>query len=316
MKFLNALQGKNTGRPPVWLMRQAGRYLPEYRALREKHSLKELFFTPEFIVEITKMPLKRFGVDAAILFSDITAIAEVFGLKLEFIEGPSVFPEIGPHNLEKLRFFPEKYAPILEGISELKKEIKVPLIGFSGAPFTVASYLIGDMEKTLSWMRKDPKTFQILIDQIIEKTIWILQAQEERGVDAIQIFDSWANVLSPKEFETYSLNPLRKIIASLKTPALFFRREPGAYLEQIPCGISLDWTVSLKEARARVKNRPLQGNLDPTRLFQPLDVIERETKELLELMRNDPGFILNLGHGILPKTPVEAVQCFVETVLA
>lgn len=313
MKLLNALQGKNQGRPPVWLMRQAGRYLPEYRALREKYSLKDLFFTKEHIVEVTKMPLKRFGVDAAILFSDITAVAEVMGLALEFQEGPRVFPQVTWETMQQLSFIPEKYDPILDAITELKQEIQVPLLGFCGAPFTVASYLIGGMDETLHWMRQDPISFEKLLDTILLSTIWILQAQEKRGVDAIQIFDSWANSLNFQEYEKYCLAPVQKIIQAIKVPALFFMREPSPYLEKIPCALSLDWTVSLKEARLRTKH-PLQGNLSPKILFQPLDVIRKETKNLLELMRNDPAFILNLGHGVLPGTPVEAVQCFVESV--
>jgi uroporphyrinogen decarboxylase len=311
LKILDALQGKNQGRPPVWLMRQAGRYLPEYQALREKHSLKNLFFTTEHIVDVTKMPLKRFGVDAAILFSDITAVAEVMGLRLEFQEGPRLFPEVTRETMGLLQMIPEKYDPILEAITELKKELKVPLLGFCGAPFTVASYLVGGMEKALLWMRNDPVSFEKLLGAILQATIWTVQSQEKRGVDAIQIFDSWANVLNSQEYEKYCLAPVQKIVDAIKVPSLFFMREPAPYLEKIPCALSLDWTVSLKEARLRTK-KPLQGNLSPEILFQPLDVIRRETKALLELMRNDPAFILNLGHGVLPKTPVEAVQCFVE----
>ncbi len=292
-------------------MRQAGRYLPEYRELRRRYSLRDLFFTPDLAASITKMPLQRFGMDAAILFSDISVVAVALGLSLEFQEGPKISPEVNYLNVNNLGFFPERLEPIIETISLLKRDLAVPLLGFCGAPFTVASYLVGDLEKTIDWMRKDPKSFQILLDKISQISCVYLQMQEKAGVDAVQIFDSWANVLTAQEFLAYSLKPLEKLKSAISVPSLFFMRESGAYLEEIPCGISLDWTVCLKTARSKT-SQVLQGNLDPDFLFRPLDEIRTKTVEILELMRNDPGFILNLGHGVKPGTPVEAVQCFVD----
>lgn len=309
--LLKALQKQNTGRPPVWLMRQAGRYLPEYRELRSKYSLRDLFFTPELAAEVTKMPLSRFGVDAAILFSDITVVAVALGFSLEFQEGPKIFPAANP--LIPLGFSPEKLEPVIQTIRLLKKDLNIPLLGFCGGPFTVASYMVGDMDKTLSWMRGDPKSFGHFLDQITRVTCVYLQMQEEAGVDAVQVFDSWANVLSKEEFETYSLAPLKQLISSVKIPSLFFMRESKAFIEKIPCALSLDWTVSLKEARGKTA-QVLQGNLNPDFLFLPLDQIREKTIEILELMRNDPGFIVNLGHGVKVGTPVDAVECFVDTV--
>ena len=310
--FLDALRLQNKRRAPVWLMRQAGRYLPEYRELRKKYSLKDLFFTPELAALVTKMPLKRFGMDAAILFSDITVVAAALGLTLDFQEGPRISPSVTPLNVANLGFFPERLEPVIQAIILLKQELEVPLLGFCGAPFTVASYLIGDLEKTTLWMRTEPQSFLRLIDTISHITCVYLQMQEKAGVDAVQIFDSWANVLTPQEFWMYSLDPVRKMKSIVSVPVLFFMRECNAYLEEIPCGISLDWTVCPKSARLRT-DQVLQGNLDPDLLFQPLEQIRAQTLRLLELMRNDPGFILNLGHGVKPGTPVEAVQCFVDT---
>ena len=291
-------------------MRQAGRYLPDYQALRAKHSLRDLFFTPELAVQVTKMPVDLFGMDAAILFSDITVVAVAMGLGLDFKEGPKISPEVKPG--QELGCDLSKLDPIMETILLLKRELKVPLLGFCGAPFTVASYLIGSLEKTVLWMREDPVSFSQLIDQITLVSSLYLEGQQKMGVDAIQIFDSWANVLSLEEFKMYSLAPLKKLLLSVTVPSIFFMRGVGPYIEEIPCAISLDWTVCLKEARGRTK-QPLQGNLDPDILFQPLEEVRKKTKALCELMRNDPGFILNLGHGVKPGTPVDAVRCFVDT---
>lgn len=293
-------------------MRQAGRYLPEYRELRKKYRLRDLFFTPELAALVTKMPVDRFGVDAAILFSDITVVALALGLALDFSEGPCIYPPVEPASLGTFSFAPENLSPIISAIDLLKKDLSVPLLGFCGAPFTVASYLIGDMEKTKLWMRSDPKSFQTLIDVLTSVTISYLQMQEKAGVDAVQIFDSWANVLTREEHRQYSLEPLKKLVDAVKIPSLFFMRESGPYLEEIPCAVSLDWTVCPQAARRRT-SQPLQGNLDPDFLFQPLDKIEKQTEDLLVLMRNDPAFIVNLGHGVKPNTPVDAVRCFVET---
>lgn len=310
--LLRALNGQNTERPPVWLMRQAGRYLPEYRELRNVHSLKNLFFTPELAVRVTKMPLERFGMDAAILFSDITVVAEALGLSLDFQEGPKIIPEVNARTISRLDLCLEKLDSIFSTIRILKNDLSVPLLGFCGAPFTVASYLVGSLDKTLHWMRTDRQTFDLFIEKILEVSCLYLQGQEKEGVDAVQIFDSWANVLTLKEYRIYSLEPLKKLVKSIRVPSLFFMRGLPPCLEEIPCGISLDWTVDLRKAREKTK-QPLQGNLDPDVLFQPLEIVKEKTIEILELMRNDSAFILNLGHGVKPNTPVEAVQCFVET---
>lgn len=309
--LLLALEGKNFGPPPLWIMRQAGRYLPEYRELRARHTLRDLFFTPELAALVTKMPLKRFDLDAAILFSDITVVATALGLKLEFSEGPVVSPEVTPHFLEQLTYDLEPLEPMAQTIRLLKSDLTVPLLGFCGAPFTVASYLIGDLNRTIAWMRTDPNSFKSFLDVIARATVGYLQLQTQAGVDAVQIFDSWANHLRPEEFRKFSLPYLKQFIQAVDVPAIFFMRGGSQYIEEIPCAISLDSSIRMDEARKQTA-RPLQGNLDPELLFAPLSEIERVVKSLLESMRNDPAFILNLGHGIKPQTPLEAVQFLID----
>jgi uroporphyrinogen decarboxylase len=310
-KLLRALQGKNTGRPPIWLMRQAGRYLPEYRALRETHRLKELFFTPEWAAEVTLMPIRRFALDAAILFSDITVVAEALGINLDFNEGPVVTPKASPG----MSFRPcmEKLDPIIETVRLLKPQLRVPLIGFCGAPFTVASYLIGDLEETKKWIA-DPR-FSHLLDQIADVSCEYLKRQVAAGVDAVQIFDSWANVLSEEEWRRFALPYIKRLAASVPVPAIFFMRGAARYVDEIPCAVSLDWEADLAAIRLKTK-KTLQGNLDPDILFGPLPALRERAQALLESMRDDPAFIVNLGHGVKPGTPIEAVHCLIESVHA
>ena len=316
MKFLKALQGLGTGRPPVWLMRQAGRYLPEYRKLRQKHSLKELFFTPELAAEITLLPIDLLGFDAAILFSDITVIALALGLKLDFNEGPVIKGE---------KLYPLDVREVLSCVAEtillVKPRLKVPLIGFCGGPFTVASYLIEkhsgtDLPLTKKMMHQDPKAFHHLLDLITAASIDYLQMQKQAGVDAIQIFDSWAHVLSKEDFDEFCAPYLKRL-----PPSILFMRGSSFRAKELsllnPLGISFDWQVPLPILRAQVpKKIAIQGNLDPDLLYAPLPIIEKKVKALLDSMRGDPGFIVNLGHGVKPDVPVDAVRCLVEAVKA
>lgn len=293
--FLDALKCQNRSRPPVWLMRQAGRYMPSYRALRQKHSLRELFFTPELAAEITLMPIEQIGVDAAILFSDITVVALPLGFSLDFSEGPVIQGSFEPKGIKTLE-------PIAKAISILKPKLKVPLIGFCGGPYTVLSYIGKDFS---------------LLEPITTATIEYVQMQEAAGVDAIQIFDSWANRLTQEEFERYCMPHLKRIIDAAKVPVILFMRGASqrvSHLVQLnPAAISFDWEKPLSLLRKQVP-MAIQGNLNPDLLYQPLDVIEQKTKELLLSMKNDPGFIVNLGHGVKPDMSVEAVKCFVDTV--
>lgn len=292
--LLDALEGKNRGRPPVWLMRQAGRYLPAYQKLRQHHSLRELFFTPELAAQVTLLPMEL-GVDAAILFSDITVVALPLGFSLDFSEGPVIRGERRGKEMGLL-------APIFETIRLVKAQSKVPLIGFCGGPYTVASYMGGD---------------PALLEPLTEVTIEYLQEQERAGVDAIQIFESWADRLSEEEFQRYCVPHLKRLIRAVKVPVILFMRGACRRVEELvqlgPAAISFDAEKPLWELRKQVP-MAVQGNLDPDLLFEPLPVIREKTEELLRQMRGDPGFIVNLGHGVKPGVSVDAVRCLIDTV--
>lgn len=292
--LLDALKCKNQGRPPVWLMRQAGRYMPSYRALRAKYSLRDLFFTPELAAQITLMPVEQIGVDAAILFSDITVVALPLGFSLNFSEGPVIEGKLQKQGIEVLE-------PIAETIRLVKPKLKVPLIGFCGGPYTVASYMGGDLT---------------LLDAITEVTIEYIHMQEKAGVDVIQIFDSWADQMSPEEFRHYC-PILKRLIDATHVPVIVFMRGASTRVDELvslkPNAISFDSNQPLAELRKQVPIA-VQGNLSPDLLYEPLSVIEQKTKELILSMHKDPGFIVNLSHGVKPDTPVDAVRCLVETV--
>jgi uroporphyrinogen decarboxylase len=324
--FLDALHCENKGMPPVWMMRQAGRYLPEYRKLRETYSLKELFFTPELAAQVTRLPIDLIGFDAAILFSDITVTALSLGLSLDFKEGPLIEPFVNPENHASLsRIDPQEVlSPIRQTIEILKQDLTVPLIGFCGGAFTVASYLIEkhngqELPLTKKWLYRDPQSFQKLLDQITTVSIDYLQMQEKAGVDAIQIFDSWAHVLSQEHFQQFVLPSLKRLLESVRVPVILFMRGSCLRLNELaslkPSGISFDWQSELSEMRRKIpQNIAVQGNLDPDLLYAPLSEIRRTTKRLMESMKGDPGFIVNLGHGVKPDMPVAAVRCLVDAV--
>lgn len=324
--FLDALRCENKGMPPVWMMRQAGRYLPEYRKLRETYSLKELFFTPELAAQVTRLPIDLIGFDAAILFSDITVTALSLGLSLDFKEGPLIEPLVNSGNLDSLsRIDPQEVlSPIRQTIEILKQDLAVPLIGFCGGPFTVASYLIEkhngqELPLTKKWLYRDPQSFLKLLEKITDISIDYLQMQEKSGVDAIQIFDSWAHVLSQEHFQQFVLPSLKRLLESVRVPVILFMRGACLRLNELvslkPSGISFDWQCELSEMRKKIpKNIAVQGNLDPDLLYAPLSEIRRTAKRLVESMKGDPGFIVNLGHGVKPDMPVAAVQCLVDAV--
>lgn len=321
--FLEALHCRNTDRPPIWLMRQAGRYLPEYQALRRGRSLLEMFHDPKTIVEVTELPLRILNVDAAILFSDILTVLDGMQLRYDFQDnvGPVVFDSI---DAIKLRPPHDAYSPVIHSIETLKKRLHVPLLGFAGAPFTIASYLIEgkssrDLKKTKQLLFREPDTFQHLLDQITEATIQYLRSQIEAGVDAIQLFDSWANALGMWEFQQYSLKPMKKIIAALEIPVIVFCRGSSFFAPQLatlnPAAISIDWSGDLPTIRQTIpKTIALQGNLDPMLLYGSQMQIACAIDRLLEGMKGDPGFIFNLGHGVLPDTPVKNVKFMVDYV--
>lgn len=321
--FLEALSCKNQdSRPPVWIMRQAGRYLPEYQAIRQKHSLEEMFRRPDLIFEITKQPLDILGVDAAILFADILHVPMSLGLDVSFPGkgGPVVSPTIQTAD-DLLYVHPKPVEESLhfvrEGITLLKQEINVPLIGFCGGPFTVMTYMTG--KKIKKWLYTDPESAHQLLQMLTDQSIAYLKMQIDAGVDALQIFDSWANLLSRQEFCRFALPYLKQIVEAVSVPVILFSRATCHFVSECvsirPQGISFDWSLSLDEIRARVPETiAIQGNLDPELLYAPPTVIERETLKLLKLMEGDPGYIVNLGHGVLPDIPVDHVRTFVNTV--
>lgn len=329
--LLDALRGANLSRPPIWIMRQAGRYMPEYRALRARYSFLEMCHSPDLICEVTLQPIKAFGMDAAILYSDILILPEALGLGLRFEEyrGPIIERPIrAPSDIFSLPQIDVAGSLnfVAEGIRLLKKELKVPLIGFCGAPFTVASYMIEggsskDLRKTKQWMMRDPESFHQLLDKIAGDSIDYLKMQIEAGVDVVQIFDSWANSLSHHHFAAFSLSYLKKIQMALpKTiPLIIYCRGSSVFAEQLatikPQGISVDWQANLASLRQKIPCPvALQGNLDPDVLYAKSETIRLEALHLLDSMRGDPAFIFNLGHGMNPDMSPDAVRVLVETV--
>lgn len=319
MILLEALQKKNVQkRPPIWLMRQAGRYMHEYQALRKKHDFMQLAHNPELICEVTELPIQAFGFDAAILFSDILLILEALGCTVRFDEGKG--PSIEGDQLQAKEILSE-LGFVYQAIRELKKRLKVPLIGFAGAPFTVASYFVEKagsptLSKTKKRLMQDPVGFANIIDEITKATIVHLNAQIEAGCDVVQVFDSWAMHLAPHHFEAFVVKPIQTIMQGLKKcPVILFCRGAAERLSVLdPHGISFDWQVDLQKMRQKLPSVCLQGNLDPEVLLTDPKTIEREAKRLLDSMRHDPGFIFNLGHGVLKETPREHVQALVSCV--
>ena len=327
MIFLEALAGKNRAkRPPIWLMRQAGRYMHEYQSLRKRYTFLELCHDPELISEVTQMPIKAFGMDAAILFSDILLICQALGFNLKFDDALGPIIENPLETIQELHLedVVSRLDFVLQGIRLVKQNVKVPLIGFAGAPFTVASYLIEgrssrDLRKTKKWLLEDPASFSKLLDQLADATIDYLNAQIDAGCDALQLFDSWAIYLAQPQFEAYVAKPLEKILQGLKRcPVILFCRGASCFYERLatlPCqAISLDWQSDLAQVRQKVPHIALQGNLDPDILLQSPKVVQREARGLLERMHGDPGFIFNLGHGVLKETPRENVAALVDCI--
>ena len=335
MKLINDLllrvaRGEKTERTPVWLMRQAGRILPEYREVRKKSGgFKNLVETPELAAEVTIQPVDILGVDAAIIFSDILVIPDAMGLPYQMVEsrGPlfekTIKSEADINKLKPANANDLKY--VMDAISLVKRELhgSVPLIGFAGAPWTIFSYMIeGKGSKTFSEAKKFLYTEPLLAHKLLEKitlsTINYLQGQVKAGADLIQIFDSWAGILSPEQYEEFSLKYISVICDSIKeVPVTVFAK--GAYFarknfSELSCSvIGLDWNMDIKESRMLCGNKILQGNMDPCLLYADYEVIESETKKMLDEFGPD-RYIANLGHGLYPDTAPEKVKFFVDTV--
>jgi uroporphyrinogen decarboxylase len=312
------------------MMRQAGRYLPEYRAVRSKVDFLTLCKTPELAAEVTLQPVRRLGVDAAIVFADILLPLEAMGAELVFTpgDGPSF-----PHPIRSREAIATLTVPdvedrlgyVLETIRQVRSELAgaVPLIGFGGSPWTLAAYLVeGGPSRTysqlLAWSYSDPAGLAILLERLAETSAAYLGAQVEAGAQAIQIFDTWGGLLSAERWRAIALPPLRTVIAALarRVPVLYYINDGSHLLPELASlevdVLSVDWRVPLATVRAVVGARPLQGNLDPAALLAPIPDIEAHTRRLLSEGSGGPH-IVNLGHGILPQTPVDHARAFVET---
>ncbi len=331
--FLKACRRERTDRRPLWIMRQAGRYLPEYRAVREKHDFLTMCKTPSLAAEITVQPIDIIGTDAAILFSDILVIPEAMGMHLEMIEsrGP-VFPDPirSVADFGKLDYegVVARLSYVTDAVKETKQRLdgRVPLIGFSGSPWTLATYMIEggaskNHEKVKTFIYEHPEAAHQLLSKLADIVADYLIAKIAAGCDAVQIFDTWASLLSPGDFEEFSLRYMRQICRRLSgqgVPVIVFAKGIGSFepMREVECDVlGVDWVRNLGDVSKVVGDgKALQGNLDPTILFGPKEKISREVEKILKGYGPKPGHIFNLGHGILPKTPVENVKHLVASV--
>ncbi len=330
--FLRALNGETVERPPVWIMRQAGRYLPDFMVLKNKYDFFTRCQTPELAAEITLMPIKQIGLDASIIFSDILVIPQAMGVNVEmknnfgpYIECP-IRKKSDVINLD-IKNVEEKLNYVFEAIKMTKKELpkNIPLIGFAGSPWTILCYMVqGSGSKNFDIAKKfcfeNPELAKMLLSKITSITIDYLKKKVEAGADAIQIFDSWGGVLSHTDYQFFSYPYIEEITNALKkiTPVIIYPKgcwhSINAYSKIGASGLGIDWTCSARNARYLSNNNiTLQGNLDPSRLFSPKKELIKQTTQMLDEFGKDK-YIANLGHGILPNTPVDNVKVFVETV--
>ncbi len=337
--LLRALAREPTAYTPVWLMRQAGRYLPEYRATRERAgSFMALAQSPALATEVTLQPLERFPLDAAILFSDILTIPDAMGLGLQFAEGEgprfarpvrdeaAVRALVAPDPDARLRY-------VIDAVREIRKALagRVPLIGFAGSPFTLACYMVegsgsGDWRALKTMLYARPDLLHRILEVNARAVTDYLNAQIEAGAQVVMLFDTWGGQLSHAGYEAFSLAYSRRVLSGLKrehagqkVPTILFTKGGGAWLEAMAASgcdaVGLDWTIDPAAARARVGTRvALQGNLDPAALFAPPDAVRREVRHVLDAFGSAPGHIFNLGHGISQHTPVESVAALVDEV--
>jgi uroporphyrinogen decarboxylase len=329
-KLLRVLEGKQEVIPPIWLMRQAGRYLPEYRATREKAGgFLDLCFNPELAAEVTLQPIRRFGFDAAILFSDILVIALALGRKVEFLagEGPKLEPLSDADALSDMWEVADRnvLAPIYETVRQVKALLddKTALIGFCGAPWTVATYIVAgqatpDQAPARLFAHRDSESFSRLIDRLVDASIEYLVGQFQAGVDCVQIFDTWAGVLGPDQFDRWCIAPTQKIVEGVRrrvprAKIIGFPRGAGAmalpYVEMTAVSaIGIDWTFERSIARDALQSRvPVQGNADPLALLAGGAALDREVDDVMRHLGDGP-LIFNLGHGISPDTPIAHVE--------
>jgi len=334
--MLRVFAGEALSPPPIWLMRQAGRYLPEYRAVRAKAgSFLDLCYTPELATEVTLQPIRRFGFDAAILFADILVVPDALGQEVRFVEGEG--PRLDPIRCEAdlARLHADatrpKFARVFETVERVRQGLprETTLIGFCGAPWTVATYMVGgqgsaDQAETRLWAYRDARAFQRLIDLLAEVSVDYLAGQIEAGADVVQIFDSWAGSLPDDQFQRWVIEPTRRMVAELKArhpgiPIIGFPRGAGirakAYVAETGVdGVSCDTAMPLEFAAGELAGRAVvQGNLDPLLLVAGGATLDHRVGEILAALAHKP-FVFNLGHGIVPQTPPESVAKLVEMV--
>ena len=329
--LLRALKGEIVERPPVWMMRQAGRFLPDYRKLREQYSFFERCEIPELVSKITIMPVNQVETDAAIIFSDILVIPKALGYEVEMIPNKGPYLPKTINNLDDVKkiILPDvnqELSYVMEGIKKTRYDLKgkVPLIGFAGAPFTVLCYMVQgqgskDFSQAKSFCHQNKKAAHLLLEKITNTTIQYLNAQIKSGAQAVQLFDSWAGLLSPQDFNEFSLPYIKQIVQNIEgAPIIVFAKGSWyAIKELVDTGcdaIGVDWTVNPKKARELAGNDiTIQGNFDPSWLFASHAKIEQLTKKMLADFGKDK-YIANLGHGILPTVPVENAKTFIKTI--
>lgn len=330
--LLRALRQEKVERPPVWMMRQAGRYLPDYMKLKEKYTFFERCQKPELATEITIQPVEQVGVDAAIIFSDILVVPQAMGLQVEMIEGKGpLLPEPIKHlnDLQRLHVpdVNDSLHYVFDALALTKKTLagRVPLIGFAGAPWTLLCYMVqGKGSKTFDEAKAfcftQPETAHRLLQMITDTTIAYLKGQAKAGADVVQLFDSWGGLLSPADFEAFSLKYMRQIISAVKddVPVILFAKGAWFALESMSrtgaSALGIDWCVTPGNARKFAgENITIQGNFDPAKLLAPIPEIKKSVREMVDAFGVN-NYIANLGHGILPNVPVDHARAFVDAV--
>jgi uroporphyrinogen decarboxylase len=336
-RLLKALRLEPVDRPPIWFMRQAGRYLPEYRAVRaQAGSFRALMQNPTLATQVSLQPVQRFGLDAAILFSDILTIPDAMGLGFEVHEGAGVRLSRPLRTAADVARLPgldigRDLGYVLETVERLRAALadQVPLIGFAGSPWTLACYMIegrgGDFPTARAMVYQDPALLDALLSHLTQAVTDYLGAQARAGADCLMLFDTWGGLLTTGDYGRFSLDPMRRVVAALRPlekPVILFTLGGGAWLPQLmdsgATGVGLDWHCDPRGSRSLAKERKvaLQGNLDPFCLYASPGQVAQATRQLLEAFGPEPGYIFNLGHGIRPDTPLEGVQAMVATVQA
>ena len=333
-KFIKAAYGQPHDRIPVWIMRQAGRYLPEYRAVKQNHSFMDICRSPELMAEVTVQPIDVLGFDAAIIFSDILLPLQPMGIEVDFTDaGPRLDPlVVNGADVARLRTYDpaDKLSVVLDGIALTRQKLegRVPLIGFCGAPFTMA-YYAAEGRSSLNdtqikrFIFEHPEAAEDLLQMLAEIIGHYLKAQIDSGAEAVQLFDSRGGILSPDDYHRYSLPFINRVFEICRTegvPRILYLNNSAPYLKylaDIDCEvIGIDWRTDIAKAREMLPGKAIQGNLDPHMLFAPPQNLEYEINKILKTVGDDDGFIFNLGHGILPQAPVDNVRLLVETVHA